>query len=140
MKKLLILFAILDISVVMIAHRQIFSLLTHPPTGDFVFNHLTFVIMYLSLACSAYFLLRQHKIGLLLTYGQFPIRYLTSVFSFSFLVSANSLIRDFYFPTSNYIREDYLFMGLIVLEFIRLILTIIIHAKGFKQHINALAQ
>jgi hypothetical protein len=138
MKKLLILFGLLDLSVIIVAYRQIISLMMDWTTLNYFSIRLEGLLMYLSLGFSAYFLLRQNKIGLWLTYGQFPFRLLSSVFSFSFLLR---IPHYFYSPSITiyfYGKEDFFNKGLIGLEIIRLVITILVHLKFFNVSTSAL--
>lgn len=120
-KKALIFFGALDIFVIALAYRQIVTLLTNWSIS-YIWTRLEYLILYLSLGVSGYFLLRQNKAGLWLTYGQFPLKLISHVYSFSFL---NSIVL-------NYQNENYLIWGMTILEIIRLVMTIQIHKKHFS--------
>lgn len=108
--------------VVVLAYRQIISLLTNWTTS-YIWTRLEYILIYLSLAVSGYFLLRQSKVGLWLTYGQFPLKLISHVYSFSFLQAI----------IINYRNENYLIWGMTILEIIRLAITIQIHKKHFPE-------
>jgi len=108
MKRVLVLFGVLDISVIILTYRELFSLFTNGFIPILFWTQLEYTVMYFSLGFSAYFLLRKDKIGLWFTYAQFPFRYLLSVFSFTFLWSLNFFVRDLFYPTNIYVKEEYL--------------------------------
>jgi hypothetical protein len=123
MKKLLRLFGLLDIITLVRSYKHIiprtmawtnFPLIT---TAEF--------LLYASLIFSAYFLLRQNKVGLWLTYGQFPLRLTFVVLSFGFLFTINRLF-------DNHVGSyRIIFWVLVGFEILRLIFTIQIHKKYF---------
>jgi hypothetical protein len=125
MKKLLILFGILDI-VTLIRNFKIIkglaSDLTHFPvivTAN--------MLVYSSLIFSSYFLIRQNKLGLWITYAQFPLRLLFATLSFGFLLTMN---RFFQLEELEYKIFVATVMGL---ELVRLIISIQIHRKHFRR-------
>ncbi len=124
MKRLLSLFGLLDIVTLIRSYRFII-----PPTLTWKYYPLLAVgniTMYVSLVFSALFLIRQKKIGLLITYGQFPLRLAYVILSFGFLFEINRLFDKRI--------ESYMiiFWVLIGLEVLRLTYTIIIHRKYFS--------
>ena len=122
MKRILIFFGALDILIVVLSYRQVVSLLTNWTTS-YIWTRLEYILVYTSFAVSGYFLLRQSKVGLWLTYGQFPLKLISHVYSFSFLLMV----------IINYRNEKYLIWGMTILEIIRLAITIYIHKKHFHE-------
>jgi len=125
MKKLLILFGILDVVTLIRDYKivtALFSDLTYYPilvSGN--------ILIYSSLIFSAYFLIRENKIGLWLTYAQFPLRLLYLTLSFGFLLTASG-----YFQQGE--LGDRVFLATLVgFEIVRLIITILIHRKYFRR-------
>ena len=132
MKKLLKIFGLLDIFTLIRSYKHIipnsfqwtnFPLIT---TANF--------LLYVLLIFSAYFLLRYRKIGLWLTYIEFPLRIAFVTLSFGFLF----IITRFFKQHSTVNNEPYriIFWVLIVLEIIRLIFTIQIHRKYFRESVG----
>ncbi len=93
-------------------------------TGPFWSLALTTLILYASLIASAYFLLRQQKAGIWITYAQFPFRIMYQTMSFGFIWMLEG---QFSSPTA----VSYITMTLVVLEIVRLLITILIHRKSF---------
>ncbi len=122
MKRILIFFGALDMLIVVLSYQQVVSLLTNWTTS-YIWMRLEYILIYISLAVSGYFLLKQSKVGLWLTYGQFPLKLISHVYSFSFL----QII------IINYRNEKYFIWGLTILELIRLAITIQIHKKHFHE-------
>jgi hypothetical protein len=89
MKRVLTLFGLLDIVTLIRSYRYII-----PPTLTWTYYPLLAVgniAMYVSLVFSAFFLIRQKKAGLWVTYGQFPFRLAFVILSFGFLFDLNRL-------------------------------------------------
>jgi hypothetical protein len=122
MKKKLIFFGALDILVIVFFYQHIISLFTNWTTY-YIWTRLEQILIYLSFSISGYFLLRQSKVGLWLTYGQFPLKLISHVYSFSFLQAI----------IVNYASENYLIWVMTILEIIRLAMTIQIHRKHFSE-------
>ena len=118
MKKLLILFGVFDIITLARNYKQ---LIPSPSAWtDFPLIGLSNSFLYLSLIFSAYFLIRQSKIGLWLTYLQFPFRMAFLVLSLGFLLLTTKFLNN---PATPYRIMLWVLIGV---EFLRLILTIII--------------
>ena len=125
MKKLLILFGVFDIITLARNYKQI---IPSPSTWtDFPLLGLSNSFLYLSLIFSAFFLIRQSKIGLWLTYLQFPLRMTFLVLSLGFLLLTTNFLNK---PEPTYRIMLWILIGL---EFFRLILTILIHKKYFSK-------
>lgn len=123
MKRLLILFGLLDIVTLVRSYRYII-----PPTLTWTYYPLLAVgniAMYVSLVFSAFFLIRQKKEGLWITYGQFPLRIAFVILSFGFLFELNRLFSR---GSRTYMIIFWILIGL---EVLRLIYIIIIHRKYF---------
>ena len=123
MKRLLQLFGLLDIITLIRSYHLIIprtSTLT-----DFPVIAITNTLLYVLLILSSYFLLRQNKIGLWLTYIEFPLRLAYLVLSFGFLLM---LSRLFHNKTGSY---RIILWILVAFEILRLIFTIQIHRKYF---------
>lgn len=126
MKRFLVLFGILDIVTMLTQYYKIDSGLTSasPYFGTIIFGSLP---LYASLVFSAYFLIRQTKNGIWITYGQFPLRILLIVLSFSLFDYNESLLSA---SESGF----KIFLSIILMfEVVRLIITIFIHRKYFGQ-------
>ena len=124
MKKLLILFGVLDIIILVRYYRDLtnFNVLW----GEWHWITVATSLFFLSLVFSSYYLIKTHKIGLWLTYGQFPFRLIFLVFSFGFIASALRIFELRHLHRS-------MLWGLVVLEILRLLITINIHRKvGFR--------
>lgn len=122
MKRILIFFGALDILILVLSYQQVVSLFTNWTTS-YIWMRLEYILIYISLAVSGYFLLKQSKVGLWLTYGQFPLKLISHVYSFSFLQMV----------IINYRNDKYFIWGLTILEIIRLAITIQIHKKHFHE-------
>ena len=124
MKKLLQFFGLLDIITLIRSYQHIIPRATtwsyYP--GIAIGNSLLDALLILS----AYFLVRQNKIGLWLTYIQFPLRLAFLILSFGFLLLLNRFFNN---KTESYIIIIWV---LVVLEILRLIFTIHIHRKYFS--------
>jgi hypothetical protein len=81
------------------------------------------LLLYVSLVFSAFFLIRQNKSGLWLTYAQFPFRLLLMVLSFGFLTTLTKFFDD------TEMAYDIIMWALLGLEIMRLVVTIQIHRK-----------
>jgi len=69
MKKLLLLFGLLDFITLIIGYKDKSMLIT-----DFTMMQLINILIYVSLLISGFYLIRQKKIGILISYFQFPLR------------------------------------------------------------------
>ncbi len=129
MKKVLQIFGLFDVLTLIRSYKHIiprsfewsyFPLIT---TANF--------FLYILLIFSAYFLLKQKKLGLWLTYIQFPLRLAFVTLSFGFLFTLSRLFETH----SNFNNGSYriIFWILILLEILRLIFTIFIHKKYFRK-------
>jgi hypothetical protein len=120
LKKLLPIFGALDIITLFRSYK-------HFIPGVFTWANFPLVaigniVLYVMLFFSAIFLLRQNKLGLWLTYVQFPLRLAFLVLSFGFLFALSRVVSNSYM----------IILGiLIVLEIVRLLFTINIHRKYF---------
>ena len=124
MKRLLLIFGLLDIITLVRSYKHII-----PRTidwSDFPLITTGSVLLYTSLLFSAYFLLSQKKAGLWITYGQFLFRLAFVVFSFGFLFTLSNFFDDY--------SESYgiIFWVLVGLEILRLVFTIVIHRNYFS--------
>ena len=124
MKKLLVLFGILDIITVVKAYKNIFRLIFE--TSELHWISLINMLIYASLLVSGYYLIKQKKLGLWISYAQFPLRLLFAFFSFGFLMILNRLF------DGQTIGIQILSRFLLILEICRLILSIMIHRKYYK--------
>ena len=123
MKKLLILFGILDIVTLVRSYGQVRNLWGEWNVVPWIVagNLLTYALLIFS----AYFLIKQRKPGLWLTYVQFPLRLSFMVLSFAFLMTIAELFE------SNQVIYRIFLWGIWGLEILRLIVTIQIHRKYF---------
>jgi hypothetical protein len=121
-KRLLILFGVLDVVTLVRLYGPMSAFWRHWETSWITTGNL---LIFISLIFSSYFLIRQNKLGLWLTYLQFPLRLLFMVLSFGFLVVVVK-----FFEEGEMVYEI-LMWGLLGLEIIRLIATIQIHRKYF---------
>jgi len=126
MKKLLIIFGLLDLVTLIRDIKNPIDTGFTSASPFFVAIAIGTPLCYLSLIFSAYFLIRQSKVGLWLTYGQFPLRLLFVILSFSFLLTINPFQLD-------ELGYKYFIGALMGLEIVRLIITIQIHRKYFGQ-------
>jgi hypothetical protein len=128
MKKMILLFGVLDIVILLRSFNYNINLQFDSnfifDSGYVILSIFFNVLLYLSLVPSAYFLIRQDRIGLWLTYGQFPLRIAFQALSFGFLWTLESHFFDERFP---YILS----LILVTLEVLRLIITVRIHKKYF---------
>jgi len=130
MKKMLILFGTLDLATLGVSHQHaiwIASQLNQPTSALVGVVNAANLLLYLSLLASAYFLIAQNRIGLWLTYVQFPGRLLFLVLSLGFILKVASPM--FNLGLASY--EIFLW-ALVGLEFVRLGLTVMIHRKHFR--------
>ena len=123
MKKLLILFGILDIVTLVRSCGHVRNLWGEWNVVPWIVagNLLTYALLIFS----AYFLIKQRKPGLWLTYVQFPLRLSFMVLSFAFLMTIAELFE------SNQVIYRIFLWGIWGLEILRLIVTIQIHRKYF---------
>ena len=118
MKRLLVLFGVLDIITLIRLKEHALHNLTSLYKFDWV--ALLATLIYISLAFSAYFLLRQSKVGCWLTYAQLPLRVAFFIPSFGFLIVYD---KAFFNAPDNIV---WLVIGL---ELFRLLFTILIHRR-----------
>lgn len=118
MKRLLILFGVLDIITLIRLKESALSNLTSLSKFDWV--ALLATLIYISLVFSAYFLIRQSKVGCLLTYAQLPLRVAFFIPSFGFFIAYD---RAFFSAPDNIVWL------MIALEIFRLFFTILIHRR-----------
>ena len=123
MKKLLILFGLLDIVSIIRSFKPLALLVTN--LSDLYWLQMLNLILFILLGLSAYFLLRQTKTGLWLTYGQFPLRLGFMVLSFGFLFSIHGIFGG---QSDSYKVLSWTLIGL---ECVRLFFTILIHRKFY---------
>ena len=123
MKKLLMLFGLLDIISIIRSYEPITLLLTN--LTDLYWLQLLNLALFILLGLSAYFLLNQRKAGLWLAYGQFPLRLGFMVLSFGFLFSLHNILGG-HGDTHKILA--WILMGF---EFVRLFITILIHKKFY---------
>ena len=123
MKKLLILFGILDIVTLVRSYGHVRNLWGEWNVVPWIVagNLLTYALLIFS----AYFLIKQRKPGLWLTYAQFPLRLSFMVLSFAFLMTIAGLFE------SNQVIYRIFLWGIWGLEILRLIVTIQIHRMYF---------
>lgn len=124
MKRLLVLFGMLDIVTLLSQFYNIHSGLTSasPYFGTVILGSL---LLYISLIFSAYFLIRQRRYGIWINYGQFPLRLLLIVLSFS-LFEHNRL-----FLSSSESGFKIFLSIILMFEVVRLMTIIVIHQKHF---------
>lgn len=122
MSRVLVVFGLLDIGVVVLAYRQVLSLLTTFSSG-YPWTWISYTTLYLTLVASGLLLIRRRELGLWMTYGQLPLKLLTHIFSFSFL----------YLIVDDYQSEKELSWVMVTLEFARVGLTIWIHKTHFQR-------
>jgi hypothetical protein len=127
MKKLLILFGLLDIISIIRSYRSVAHLLTSDTSS--LWLQVPNLLLFVSLGFSAYFLLRQSKAGLLITYVQFPFRIAFGILSFGFLFAFNTILD---------LERDSNILGWILLglECGRLFLTVLIHRKFYTTSLS----
>jgi len=123
MKKLLILFGVLDFITVIKGYHNVQKLIFN---SNFSSMHIPLILIFLSFIFSGYFLIRQKEIGLWISYLQFPLRLIFAFFSLGFLMLLNSYFNDLYYG------GKILTAMLVILEVGRLILSIMIHRKYFR--------
>jgi len=124
MKKLLILFGILDLIAFIKSFQLISSLIE---TGKITYwTNIVLAILFLSLILSGTFQILSKKTGLWIYYCQFPFRLFYSAgFSFGFILLSIDLFSDF--------KQIFLILSILcmTLECLRLTLTIMIHRKYY---------
>jgi len=118
MKRLLILFGVLDISTLIRLKDHALGSLNN--LSEFSWGAIFEMLIYVSLVFSAYFLIRQSKIGCWLTYAQLPLRVAFYIPSFGFLIVFNKTLFN---------SPDNIVWLIIALEILRLFFTILIHRK-----------
>ena len=123
MRKILILFGILDLISMLKSYRFWMDINT-----NFEINWINslMIVFYISLIFSSIFLLKYNLKGLILNYIQFPIRISLFVMSFGFLVPLSGLFDNY--GTGIQILSIICF----TLEITRLIVSIYIHRKVKK--------
>jgi len=126
MKKLLILFGLLDIVTLIRSYKQIVPY--EASWTEFPLITISSSLLYISLVFSAYFLIRQQKFGLWITYFQFPLRMAFLVLSFGFFTMASRLFNNYSYA------YNFLLWLIIGLEIVKVIILIIIHRKFFVTH------
>ena len=127
MKKLLIVFGILDIVTLVMDFKNPIDTGFTSASPYFLAIAIGTILGYASLIFSAYFLIKQRKVGLWLTYGQFPLRLLFVILSFSFLLTLNP------FKLEDLSYKSFI-VALMGLELGRLIVTIQIHRTYFRRN------
>ena len=132
MKKLLILFGLLDILTLIRSYRHIIPREAY--WTEFPLITISSSLLYILLVFSAYFLIRQQKAGLWITYLQFPLRIAFLVLSFGFLTMASRLFYNNYSNAYNFLL--WLAIGL---EIARVIISMVIHRKSFLTDKTSLA-
>jgi hypothetical protein len=130
MKRILVLFGILDIVTLIWSYGHVTNLLSE--LSNFHWITLGNLLIYGSLVFSFYFLLKYSKIGLWLTYAQFPLRLSFMVFSFGFLLAATRLFDN---EETSY---KGLMWGVMGFEMVRLIITIQIHRTCYPRSKHSL--
>jgi hypothetical protein len=123
MKNLLILFGVLDFIAVLKSYKGIYQLSF--ANSNFQWMDLVILLIYFSLIASGFYLIKKNKIGLWISYLQFPLRLLFVIFSFGFLLIINGMLNQL-------IGMYVLTIILAVLEIIRLAITILIHRKYYR--------
>jgi hypothetical protein len=90
MKSYLIIFGLLDLITVIRGYRFFINLVK----VDFDFHWITLAmfLMYVSLIISGISLINKRKVGLWISYFQFPFRIYVAIFSFGFLMIINGTI------------------------------------------------
>lgn len=124
MKRLLIVFGVLDLITVAKSIPQIIQLLGD--ISDFHWLTLLNILIYASLIASGYYLIKMEKIGIIISYVQFPLRLLVSFFSLGFLMMLSSIFQN----QSRAMWILTIILGL--LEIARLVVTIKIHRKYYS--------
>lgn len=122
MKKLLIIFGILDFLAIIKAFDTISTVIKNGTT--FYWMNIILLILYASLFVSGFFLIKRKNIGIWIYYIQFPFRLMfLAGLSFGFILLASRLFND------NEMISRFLLIFCIVLEVARLLTTIFIHKK-----------
>jgi len=106
--------------------EKLISIITKLINGRIVLNYLNvFGILFTSLiVLTGFFLIKNKRIGFILSYAEFPIRLLFSFLSFNFLLWINKII----------VFDNMIIWTLFLtfLEIARLIITILIHKQQIK--------
>jgi hypothetical protein len=123
MKKLFLLFGFLDIITLIRSYEHLIPSLQE--WIDFPLMTVASSLLYASLIFSAYFSLRQQKMGLWITYFQFPFRMAFLVLSFGVLLMISPLLNN---PTNYYRIMIWVLVGL---EILRLIFSIVMYRNKF---------
>ena len=124
MRNTLRFFSLLDVLSIALLSKQVFNIMINigslaPQTASLV-KAILLPLIYISLFFTAFLLFQQKKSGLIIYYIQFPVRLLVCVFSFGFITMLASL-------SNNPQLFNWLFRLVIILEFLRLYLSIRIH-------------
>jgi hypothetical protein len=124
MEKLLILFGLLDFVAIIKSFQMMISLFE---SGKILYwTNIISVPLFFSLLFSGFFLFKSSNIGMWIYYVQFPFRLIYTIgLSFGFILLFSRL-----FPENKYIYLS-LFILCAILEFARLIATILIHKREF---------
>ena len=83
-KGFLILFGMLDFLTVLKNYSSIYRLIF--PNREFHWIGAVYLLFFISLLLSGYFLVKQKKLGIWISYFQFPLRLYFMFFSFGFLM------------------------------------------------------
>ena len=121
MKRTLIIFGVFDFISLLRNYQHIIDLIVGTWT-NFDWIAVCNILLYPILFVSGYFLIKQRKMGVWLTYAQFPLRVLFQTLSFGFLWMV--------IPESAEV-EILFSMILVFLEIMRLTFTIYIHRTRF---------
>lgn len=124
MKKLLVLFGMLDLLIVLSSYERISIFILG--ASDINLKSIITLSLLLSLLISGYFLIRQKKIGLWMSYIQFLIRVYLAAFSFGFILV---VFQSIDVEISSYTMFAAIMM---LIEIARLYLTIRIHMRFFS--------
>ena len=124
-KVFLILFGTLDFITVIKNYHRIYRLTFS--NHEFNWINMLYLLVYGSFLLSGYFLVKQKKFGIWMSYFQFPLRLALMIFSFGFLMIINRIF-DF-----QQIGILILSGFLTVMEVSRLIITIWIQRNYYKQ-------
>lgn len=124
-KVFLIVFGILDFVTVIKNYNSIVRLIF--PQHEFNWIGILYLLVDISFLLSGYFLVKQYKIGIWISYLQFPLRLALMIFSFGFLMIIGKIL--------GFQQIGILILSgfLTVLEIGRLIITISIHRNYYKQ-------
>ena len=129
MKKILILFGILDLVAVVNSYQLMATIIEK----GFQFNwlHLVLIVLYGSMIASGILLIKSNKTGIWIYYIQFPFR----------LIFYAGLTLGFLYPICNLFCDIKSINTLLVsicsvFEALRLIVTILIHKKSYGEQSN----